>query len=324
MNKKNHVKIILGVTIYFLFLMITPPVESIGRSGASSFLLTAGARPLGMGEAFTGMADDVNAIQYNVAGLTNISCAEAGLMYHRGIADTNLGFAAYAQPLGKIFHIGLSFAVMDAGDVEITTIEFDNRAGTRKAKQDFIFSLGVAHSLSFLGNIGEKFSLGVGSKLLKTTLAEESSATVFAGDIGLILKLFENKISIGFTLQNLGNEVKYTGGIATGEVGDPLPLTMRFGTTYTLLKSKAHQLIGSAEMNKMQDSDIRFNGGIEYWIKNIFAFRVGYKTVNNESPLTSGVGFRIGKLQLDYGFGLMENVNHFHRASLIIRFGSRK
>jgi len=74
--------------------------------------LGAGARAVGMGNAFVGLADDSNAVYFNPAGLGFINRAQIGVDYsrlHTGLSDKSrlgLGFISYVQPLGKVreFH----------------------------------------------------------------------------------------------------------------------------------------------------------------------------------------------------------------------------
>ena len=47
-------------------------------SGADFLLMTTGARPDGMGQAFSAVADDINTLSFNPAGLGNIRLPEIG------------------------------------------------------------------------------------------------------------------------------------------------------------------------------------------------------------------------------------------------------
>src|SRR3989339_1112789 len=77
-----------------------------------------GARPLGMGEAFVGLADDINTLQFNPAGLSNILNKEIGAMYFKGLSDTGYGNIAYAQPVKIIGNIGGAKKTLKGGKIE--------------------------------------------------------------------------------------------------------------------------------------------------------------------------------------------------------------
>lgn len=323
-QKTLYCLVTLSLSVALLIAYRLPLLAaSRGTSGGSSFRLTVGARPFGMGEAFVGLAEDVYALHYNVAGLVNIPKQEVGLMYQRGVADLNHGFVAYVRPLslGRVCHMGFSVEVLDAGTIDVNPFEYTSRTGRRRAKQDFIFNLAFAKELPPNYSFGYNLSVGAGIKALRSTIAEESSATSYAGQIGLLLKLLEDRLRFGFALKNFGGSIKYSGGIATGEQSDPLPLAIHFGSAYKLIGIENHKLITAVEMSKVQNSNFHGNLGLEYWFKNMFALRAGYKAGYDTDSVTTGVGFRIADFQLDYGFGLMEKLDNSHKVSLIFRFG---
>jgi hypothetical protein len=74
--------------------------------------LGAGGRPLGMGHAFVGVADDIHAIYYNPAGLINVKEIELSFMYAPlfvGLTDESSisdYYGAYAQQLDAKSAIG--------------------------------------------------------------------------------------------------------------------------------------------------------------------------------------------------------------------------
>src|SRR5207302_10246043 len=50
--------------------------NQVGTSGAAFLKIGPGARPAAMGEAFTGVADDIHAIYWNPAGLATLRSPE--------------------------------------------------------------------------------------------------------------------------------------------------------------------------------------------------------------------------------------------------------
>ncbi|MDI6641780.1 MAG: hypothetical protein QME68_05665, partial [Elusimicrobiota bacterium] len=74
-----------------------------------------GARPVGMGGAFTAVSDDVLAISYNPAGISQIKYFELNAMYaklYTGLDAVDLGmsYAAFVYPARKIGSFGLNWA----------------------------------------------------------------------------------------------------------------------------------------------------------------------------------------------------------------------
>ena len=124
-----------------LFLMLFPMGLYAQTDGLGQPLWEAGfgARPLGMGGAFTAVADDANAIFWNAAGLGRLGSpspqpspswgeGEKGgaadgsqnnltSMYARLYEGTNEYFLSYARSLGKAGGIGISWAMATSGPV---------------------------------------------------------------------------------------------------------------------------------------------------------------------------------------------------------------
>src|SRR5277367_2440442 len=69
------------------------------NTSAAFLKIGVGARPIGMGNAFTGVADDINALAWNPAGLSQLTSREMGAMDAEMFADTRYDFVGYAQPL---------------------------------------------------------------------------------------------------------------------------------------------------------------------------------------------------------------------------------
>src|ERR1035438_3781461 len=72
--------------------------NNVGTSGAEFLKIGPGARPVGMGEAFTGVADDIHAIYWNPAGLGTLKNAEITGMHMQYFQSIQYEFAAFAYP----------------------------------------------------------------------------------------------------------------------------------------------------------------------------------------------------------------------------------
>src|SRR5690349_11912572 len=67
-----------------------------------------GARPLGMGGAFTAIADDSNAPMYNPAGIVQVQWNEMSAMYAQLYSGLTL-YSGNSTTGGDVVHLGQSF-----------------------------------------------------------------------------------------------------------------------------------------------------------------------------------------------------------------------
>ena len=316
-----------------------------GTSGAIILKQTSGARPLGMGEAFVAVADDVNALHFNPAGLAQIKRHQISVMYLDSLVDTWYGFIGYAYPIGgKVERqrgrrrfksvkarrnrgtIALGVSSLQAGKMILHP-----EGNTVRAEEDYLANLGFGYIIwrstekvkkrrrraRATGELRNEVSLGVAIKLVYSTLVQKYSAMAYAVDVGALGKFIvgKNRFLLGIAGQNLGTKIKFE------EEGDSLPLTVRAGAAYQMDFKQEHRLTISTEAVKPNDGDFKGSGGMEYWYREIFALRAGYKVGYDLDSFTCGVGFVWKNFQLDYGWGMSTSkMGDNHRFSLTARF----
>jgi len=81
-------------TILFALFMISQSLFAGGEgtTGAQFLKLGIGARPAALGESFTGVADDINSLYWNPAGLAEIQQFEASVSGAALYEDIFYGF----------------------------------------------------------------------------------------------------------------------------------------------------------------------------------------------------------------------------------------
>ena len=215
---------------------------------ASMFDLGMGARPLAMGEAFTGLADDGNALFYNPAGLAWMKGLSLLSSY-----ELRLGTASYGHLSAAFSHFGFGIHYFDFGEVPETD-EFGNVLGSFSYRNyAFIAAVGTrAADLPFLSRIpfAENVAFGLKAKVLKISTLEPGSGTGFAVDVSFLFRSdspslrvpFIAGYGLGLVVENLiGPPIQYgsghqepwprkaTAGIAV-ELLDQMVLTMDAAT----------------------------------------------------------------------------------------------
>lgn len=315
-------KLLIGlISSSLLFLVFASPIyasDRTGTTGAQFLKIGVGARAAGMGEAFCGVADDINALYWNPAGLSSIGERQATAMYISWFQSINYGYLAYGQPAGNwgVFAGGITY--LTSGNIPQTTIDSDGNyvdEGKNFNAYDMAFSIGYARKMR--GDI----SLGGAFKVISEKI-EKEDATAFAVDIGAMFKgirIGNGVLPIGLVVQNLGTQVKFMSR------GDSLPIDIKLGSSYGLEFSQINSSLTLAlDLNYPLDNDFNARFGAEFWYKGIVAARLGYKTttikdIDALSGLSIGGGFRYQKYGIDYAWVPYGDLGSTHRISLIAR-----
>lgn len=284
-----------------------------GTSAFQFLQLGVGARPAAMGETYAGVADDVNAIYWNPAGLAVLERRELSMthaLWLEGITYSNIACAA---PV-KGGAVGAAFNFLNTGGIQ----KADNTGMRFAENYDMSDVMGVVSYARGTGN----FALGANLKYISSQL-EEESAHSFAADIGALYRGFRpwgRKLGVGLSLQNAGTKAKYVSEEAS------IPLTVRAGAGLELFEG----LLLASDLNYIE-KDIDIHAGAEYARRLgsvVMAARAGYKSdtvseLGALSGLTAGLGIKWSKYQLDYAWNSFTDLGITHRFSMGIKFGAQ-
>lgn len=255
-----------------------------------------GARPLGMGGAFTAVADDANASYWNPAGLGQIEKKEIKSMYAILSEERSLNFLNYVHPL---WHGTPGISIISAGVKDIKG--YDQGGNFTK---DFDYSSYVL--LLSYGRKVEDVSVGGNLKIISDKL-NENSAFGFGFDLGLLFKPSDS-LSIGLVMQDIYTQLQWD---TDSKAKDILPISIKTGAAYMFLERK---LLLAADINKVVDRKrLKYNIGSEYHVAESLSVRAG---VNN-GKIAVGFSFKYMMVQLDYAFAPYGELgDDFHRISL--------
>jgi hypothetical protein len=286
-----------------------------GTTAAAFLKLDQGVRPIAMGGAFTAAADDVNAIMYNAAGLSQLKNIEVTLMYSLWFADIMYGYLAAAYPAGDIGTFGISCVYVTSGTIQGWDI---NGVPTKD------FTAGdVDVNLAYGTAINKELSIGVTIKLFNETIAT-SGAFGFAADLGGIYKTPVKDLQLGVDIQNLGPKFGF------GEAFW-LPIAFKFGLSYTGIRSMMLNLDYSQPIETYGILSL----GMEYWYREILVVRLGFsfqgKFDLNEwyqnfagpdimGSLVMGAGVKIDMFEVDYAYKQFGVLGNTHRMGLTLKF----
>lgn len=311
----------LIVSLLFISAFTIPcysqTMQGIGRYGASFLQISPSARQVAMGDAFTGLADDVNLLRYNIGGLGYVAKPMLGINFHNWIDDSQQGAVSLAFPtLYGIF--GFDFAYFNEG----TVIEFDpffNRSGAEISSEDVGITLGYG---SYVTLLQRQISFGGALKIVRQNLANQS-ATAVGMDLGVLLRT--RYISYGLTIQNLElTKLEFI------NKKDNLPETYRGGIGFHFPVVENVKANADFDVAWLADQKVRGYLGGEIIINDLIAVRGGYKIHNFEANRWgAGLGLLIpmqwfynSQTQLDYSYSPLDAFDMAtHRFSLIFAFG---
>ncbi len=286
----SHFKraLIIACSVFMVFLISSSVFAIDGEGGrAGAFLrLGTGARPLGMGGAFTALSDDATACYWNPAGLGQLKSTELACMYSIMSTDRMSNLAIFAQPLSETGAFALSWLNYGVRDID-----------GRDAKGQFTELFNDLEN-AFLLSYGKEFSpvlfVGGGFKYLLHTLGPQQ-ATGYGFDAGMILKLGSN-VRIGGMVQDIASKIQWD---TESELEEEFPMVIRAGISI-IPGTKPVKI--SADMEKIGERDARYRVGAECWLFPALAARVGY----NKDHITAGGSLTIpissARIQLDYAY----------------------
>ena len=292
----------LVFSLYLFSFCFIPLTE-----GVTFLKLGIGARPAGMGEAFTAMGKDVHALYWNPAGLGGFDVPVSAVSHAEWFQGMRLSSALLSVPLGQNEALAFGIAGFYVTGIERRTGPTENPEG-RFDVYDLIGTTGYARK------IGDAW-LGVAMKLLYERL-DTDQAVSGAMDVGAFLPLQQSPWSFGCVLQHLGFPA------AMGGRAPAMPVVAKFGASYRL----EEWWNASADFG-YQIIDRRFVAhlGIEGLVEEVLVLRAGYAVGLPElgalAGLRVGTGFRIGGTQVDYAFTPYGDLGAVHRISLVNPLG---
>jgi tetratricopeptide (TPR) repeat protein len=317
MNKKICIMLLVLLEISFLNRLMAQD----GQAGTESlFKLGFGARAIGMGQAYTALADDPTAVFWNPAGLEYVNRQNLTLFHTNLIEGALYDFIGYAAPTLNMGSFGFALGRIGVGDIKQID-HLNTEFGSSFSREIYIAYASYAKKIlwDITAGVSAHFRRRAWSGLQgEGELADNG----FGLDIGLMYRpthfsstLLQNW-SVGLNLKNI-LKPKINEGIAS----DELPLTVRLGLMRRLTfgdRTNIVNLLLDADYSERRD--LLLHLGAEYEYKELGMLRIGY----NGDRFNFGAGVQYQFVQLDYAFGSSPNTDYFdsfHRISLTFHFG---
>lgn len=322
---------LLGLS-FMVICLFTPALTLAGEKSSADFLkIPIGAEAAGMGQAYSALAQGVNALNSNPAGLINqpafLSAPSMGLgfSHQEQFADTSLDHLGLVMPQGPS-RVALGFNL-----VRLSYGSQEKRDSNRQEVGSFEasdMSLGAAMAKNF-GPV----QLGTQIKWIRMDLAGTEASGV-AGDFGaMAANVMGSRFSLGVSARNLGPKMNFVSEDFN------LPLTFALGTAFQVMGP----LSLSVELqNRPYQSQTAVAIGTQMLASNTVTLRAGYlakvaqAVENNQKSetnrgnftniggLAAGMGIRLNQFTIDYAITPFGELGNSHSITLSSWFGGQK
>jgi len=292
-----------------------------GSTGANFLKIGVAPRELAMGSVGIGLADGPGAMFTNPAGLSSVNYQNLSFFYNIWLEGMSAQYLSYILPTGignfgataNYFTYG-KIPGYDAGGTETENID----------AYDLCFSLSYGREIPSFKMAGYEIlrglSGGINFKVLQEKL-EKEKAVALGMDLGIKVDLGKSYdvlrgINLGCSVKNIGSGLKFMREKA------PLPVSFGFGL------GVKRELLGEElnlgiDMKIPDDNSIYVGTGLEYWIKDMIALRIGYNSEKDASNgLSLGIGIKANIFSMNYAFVSYGELGYTHRVGMDVRLGS--
>ena len=161
-----------------LILCLGFSVNKTGTTVAKFLSINPGGKAVGMGGAFTSLADDASSLYWNPSGISRLGTYVFYFNHSEWLADINYDFVGLSIPLNGGSAFGLSITYLSMGEMEIRRYGDEETGETFKAGS-------YALSTTWGMNLTDRFSIGFTGKYIREKI-DNSHATGFAIDVGTL------------------------------------------------------------------------------------------------------------------------------------------
>ena len=338
------------------FLVAAAVLLTAGPASATKFAGAfmedgGGARALGMGGAFTAVANDPSTTFWNPAGLAGAGSRELLVMHAERFGDLiDRDFAAYTQPVnwsllgGEQAGFGVTVIRLGVDNIPFTDhlkdqldtngdgfVDDDELRGLLDLQDQIRFKSNQEFAL--MASYGESvgaWRVGGNLKFIRQSVGDYSSFGLGV-DLAVLRPQIWRRLDFGMKFQDI-TTTYLTWSTGTNELitpalvpalawNQPLP---RWDMRATLAGSVESRVDDRGNADQYSAGDFSFNThlGLEVAFSEKVFLRGGFNSGWDAEHLTAGAGFRLSPLTIDYAYaGDTLDINEVtHRISATYRF----
>ncbi|MCE1188418.1 MAG: hypothetical protein LWX56_04690 [Ignavibacteria bacterium] len=318
--------------ILFVLLAVTGVYAQLSSIPAAFVDVGIGARPAAMGGAYTGLADDINGLLWNPAGLTDLQEKQASFSYAKVFGLIGYNMVSFGMPAKfDAAQQGIGAALLSSGDEALRELTIIVGYARYVGPVSVGINLKFRHA-SFGNNTldredykiftDDEFNLGLLNQVT-------GSANGFGVDFGAMYAIDE-RIKIGVLLRDCVAPVSWDSKVQNpdahtkGQYTENLPLELLIGTSFKASKEFTVTADYQPSLDKEVYNTIR--GGAELKLWNFLLVRAGLQNVINDlddEKYTFGFGFKVklgnSFVLFDYTH-LVEKLDNSNRIAVGINF----
>ena len=315
----------LLLTIGILLALVAPAYAA--KYSGEFLSLGVGARALGLGGAFVGVADDVTASFWNPAGLAQLNRKELSLMHAETFGSLlNQDFIAFARPLteqNRPATRAFSLPRLGGGGVKITDLEKKgleisdtNRVVLLREESHADYALFFSYSHQMRPQV----FWGANLKLIYRDVVSTSAFGIGA-DLAFLAKPY-SFLSVGANLMDLTSSLLFYDNGTTETINPTTKLGLALNRSF-----KHFSLVLAT------DADVRYEGrksAAQFWLGKLSAdmhhgLEISYREKVagrlglDQGDFTAGAGLWINQFGLDIAFLSHDELDNTYRISLLLR-----
>lgn len=330
------------ITAVLSLVVLYSPVFS--ESIIDPVAVGVGARPIGLGRAYVGLADDASAVFLNPAGLSSAANFDFVSMRASLMNEVSYTVLAAAMPVG-IGRVGAGMVNSSVQGIPLTrwtdvsgVLRPETYGYTDYGSNVFLFSYGGSLGEIFKNPRLKNLSFGTSLKYYMQSFSETSAslegASGSGADLDLGVKFKATRwLDMGIVLSNI-LPIDMGGGFywKRNGIAEDIPAGLKIGSAVRIIGKEAITASGTSELVFLLDLEkdmdaqnnlLLFHSGIEWKPVKQLALRIGLDQqpsaqvsgVGVETNITYGVGICIAPVSFDYayhGYGnLAENTTHY-------------
>jgi hypothetical protein len=335
----NRLRLIRTLTIIVLVIILAQTgysQDKVGTSAAPFLGIAIGPAGIAMGGAYSSFGRDASAMFWNPGAMSQMNQSYVSFSHTEWFLGTDYNWIGIVLDVGGGSAFGMQLAILDYGEEDVTTVEFQEGTGNRWTAQDLFATI------SYARNFTERFSVGGSLKFVQERIFNESGSA-FAIDLGLLFITPFNGMRLGVSMTNFGTDMTLDGKDLFHQYDQdpenfgnnptitsklktdawPLPLFFRLGLSMDVVKLDENTMITlAADAVLPSDNMAVVNVGGEFNYQDLFFLRAGYKSigrVDSEEGLTAGLGVAfnvpsMARIIIDYAyaeFGLLGDIHTF-------------